>query len=438
MTAVLETPTVTEGLARVERAYARIAVVDRPEVWIDVRARAEVAAEVAGVLTRAEAGEALPLAGLLFAVKNNIDVAGLRTTAGCPEYAYVPAADAVAVKRLRAAGAVVLGTTNLDQFATGLVGTRSPFGAVRHAFQPDRISGGSSSGSGVAVALGIVDFALGTDTAGSGRVPAALHGLVGVKPTRGLVPTVGVVPACASLDVVTVLDRDLARAGLVAEIMAGPDERDPLSCRTPDDSSAVSDVARLGIATPASLGELAPGWAQAYRAEADRWRERGIEVVEFDISELLAAARLLYDGAFVAERYAAVGAFVDAHPESVDPVVGGIISAARDIEAWRLCQDQATLAGHQLGADRLWREFDALLLPTTTNHPTLADVAADPVRVNARMGRFTNFVNLLDMAAVAYPAGEVAGLPFGVQLIGPAFADRRLRAAVEQLEAERG
>ncbi|WP_245879310.1 amidase family protein, partial [Streptomyces reticuliscabiei] len=218
----MSTPTLT----RVRMAYARIAAVDRPEVWIDLRPQSEAEAEATRIDERLAAGDHLPLAGRLFAAKGNIDVQGLPTTAGCPAYAYHPEADAPVVARLRNAGALLLGTTNLDQFATGLVGTRSPYGAVRNAHDPARISGGSSSGSATAVTLGLVDFALGTDTAGSGRVPAAFNGIVGLKPTRGLVPTTGVVPACASLDCVTVFARTLSEAEQALAHMASPSARD--------------------------------------------------------------------------------------------------------------------------------------------------------------------------------------------------------------------
>ncbi|WP_211221766.1 allophanate hydrolase [Granulicoccus phenolivorans] len=414
------------GVAKVAEAYARVAAADRPEVWITLRDRDEVAAEFAAVQAAVAAGEPLPLAGTLFAVKNNIDVAGIVTTAGCPAYGFEPVSDAPVVARLRAAGAVVLGSTNLDQFATGLVGVRSPYGAVRHATHPDLVSGGSSSGSGVAVALGFVDFALGTDTAGSGRVPAAFHGLYGVKPTRGLVPTTGVVPACASFDVVTVLDTDPVRAALIAQIMAGPDAGDPLSHRP---AAPARLVRRVGIATTEQLGELAPGWAEAYAAEADRLAERGLELVEVDITMLLDTARMLYDGAFVAERYAAVGEFVDAHRTEVDPTVGGIIAKARDIPAWQLARESRDLDRRRVEAARMFETIDALLLPVTTQHPSIAAVQADPVGINRDLGRFTNFVNLLDLAALAYPAAEVNGLPFGVQLVGPAYSDAELLVA---------
>lgn len=424
---------------KVEAAYARVAEADRPEVWIDLRPRADVLAEADEVTRRLEAGEDLPLAGLLAAVKGNIDVAGLPTTAGCPAFAYSPDRDSTAVARLRAAGALVLGTTNLDQFATGLVGTRSPYGAVRHATAPARISGGSSSGSAVAVALGIVDVALGTDTAGSGRVPAALHGLVGIKATRGVVPATGVVPACRSLDCVTVLARDLATARRTLLSLAGPDGLDPLARDLPAGWEAVRRGGGDGgppvvaVPSPEALGPLAPGWAEAFEAAIDRLAAAGAQVRRVDIAPLLAAARLLYEGAFVAERYTAVGEFVANHPDDVDPVVGAIIGKAATPLAHELFADMARLDELGLAARAALAGTDVLLLPTTTRHPTLAEVAADPVGVNSDLGRFTNFANLLDMAALAVPAGEADGLPFGVQLVGPAFSDGLLAGVAELL-----
>ncbi len=416
--------------ARVHDAFDRIDAVDRPEVWITLRDRESVLAEAAAV------DPTLPLAGLLFAVKDNIDVAGLPTTAASRSYAYTPGADATAVARLRAAGAVVVGKTNLDQFATGLVGTRSPFGAVRNAWDPTRISGGSSSGSATAVALGVVDFALGTDTAGSGRVPAALNHLVGVKPTKGLVPNTSVVPACRSQDCVTVFARSLDLARRATELMAGPDGIDPLA--RPDaalaDGSLVAlpPVPRIAVPLPSQLEGLAAGWAEAFTRAVDRFRSLGHEVVEVDIAPLLDAAALLYDGAFVAERYAAVGAHLEAHRDQVgddlDPTVAAIVLGGAAPTAAQLFADQERL--DVLGArgrDALAGTV-ALLTPTTTWHPTLDEVAADPVGANSRMGRYTNFANLLDMASLAVPAGFVDGLPFGVMLTGPAFSDRRLAA----------
>ncbi|MCX4740217.1 allophanate hydrolase [Streptomyces antibioticus] len=415
----------TTTLTRLRAAYDRIDAVDRPEIWIDLRPREETEAEARSIDARVARGERLPLAGRLLAVKGNIDVAGLPTTAGCPSYAYRPAADAPAVAGLRAAGALVLGTTNLDQFATGLVGTRSPYGAVRCAVDPDRVSGGSSSGSAVAVALGIVDLALGTDTAGSGRVPAAFNGIVGLKPTRGLVPTEGVVPACASLDCVTVFARTL------------PEAEHALAHMTTGTVPAVPGRApgpwRIAVPPLDQLGELDEGWATAYEQAVRRLEAAGAEIRTLDLAPFTEAAAMLYEGAFVAERYTAVGSFVDKAMEAgaeggtdLDPTVAGIISRARDIPAHRLFADQDRLAALRTRALAELAGADALLLPTTPGHPTLAEVAADPLGANARLGRFTNSTNLFGLAAVAVPAGEVAGLPFGVMLIGPAFTDERL------------
>jgi len=426
---------------RVTAAYASIDAVGRPEVWITLRPAAEALAEAAAVDAAVAAGEQLPLAGLVAAVKDNIDVAGLPTTAGAPSYKYLPALDATSVARLRGAGAVVLGKTNLDQFATGLVGTRSPYGAVRNAWDPARISGGSSAGSAVAVALGLVDFALGTDTAGSGRVPAALNGIVGVKPTRGVIPCTGVVPACRSLDCVTVFARSLPLARRAVAVMAGPDGVDPLATLLGgrprggwrprgDDAGADAGHVRIAVPLPAQLAGLADGWAEAFQAVVARLRSVGAEVADVDIAPLLEAASLLYGGSFVAERYTAVGGHVRAHASLIggdlDPVVAAIILDAAKHGAADYFADRERLdrlAGR--AADAL-DGFDALLTPTTTLHPTIADVRGDPVGVNARLGTYTNFANLLDLASLAVPAGTVAGLPFGIMVTGPAGSDARL------------
>ena len=429
------------AVARVTAAYASIDAVDRPEVWITLRPAAEALAEAAAIDAAVAAGEQLPLAGLVAAVKDNIDVAGLPTTAGAPSYEYLPALDATSVARLRAAGAVVLGKTNLDQFATGLVGTRSPYGAVRNAWDPARISGGSSAGSAVAVALGLVDFALGTDTAGSGRVPAALNGIVGVKPTRGVIPCTGVVPACRSLDCVTVFARSLPLARRAVAVMAGPDGVDPLATLLgsrprggwrPASGDAVADAGRVRVAVPlpAQLAGLADGWAEAFQAEVARLRAVGAEVAEIDIAPLLDAASLLYGGSFVAERYTAVGNHVREHAELIggdlDPVVATIILDAAKHGAADYFADRERLDRLTARAADVLEGYDALLTPTTTLHPTIAQVRDDPIGVNSRLGTYTNFANLLDLAALAVPAGTVAGLPFGIMLTGPAGSDARL------------
>ncbi len=416
----------SSALARVRAAYRRIEQADRPEVWITLRRQAELEAEAREIDVRAADGDrGLPLAGRLLAVKGNIDVAGLTTTAGCPSYGYRPERDAPVVARLRRAGALVLGTTNLDQFATGLVGTRSPYGAVRGAVDPERISGGSSSGSAVAVALGMADLALGTDTAGSGRVPAAFNAIVGLKPSRGLVPTEGVVPACASLDCVSVFARTLPEARLALAVMSVPPGR-PAPHRVPGPW-------RVAVPSLRQLGPLADGWDRAFEAAAGRLAAAGAELTEVDLAPFTEAASMLYEGAFVAERYTAVGEFVDQDRPDLDPTVAAVIRAARDIPAHRLFADRARLDRLRSAALASLGEADALLLPTTPGHPTLAEVAADPFGANAALGRFTNSTNLFDMAAVAVPGGEVDGRPFGVMLVGPAGTDERIAAVAELL-----
>ena len=339
----------------------------------------------------------------------------------------------------------MLGKTNLDQFATGLVGTRSPYGAVRNAWDPARISGGSSSGSAVAVALGLVDFALGTDTAGSGRVPAALNGIVGVKPTRGVIPCTGVVPACRSLDCVTVFARSVPLARRAVAVMAGPDGVDPLATllgsrprggwrlplapESPGRRDAGGPV-RVAVPLPAQLAGLADGWAEAFEAAVARLRAAGAEIVAVDIAPLLEAASLLYGGSFVAERYTAVGDHVREHAGLIggdlDPVVATIILDAAKHGAADYFADRERLDRLAARAAGALDGCDALLTPTTTLHPTIAEVQGDPVGVNARLGTYTNFANLLDLAALAVPAGTVAGLPFGIMLTGPAGSDARL------------
>ncbi len=411
---------------RVLQAFARITECGRPEIWITLRAEHDVLADAAAVEARLAAGEALPLAGTTFAVKDNIDVAGLPTTAGCPEFAYVPAESSPAVERLLRAGAVLLGKTNLDQFATGLVGTRSPYGRVRAAHHPERVSGGSSSGSGAAVGLGMVDFALGTDTAGSGRVPATFNGVVGIKPTLGLVPTRGVVPACADFDCVTVMAPSLDVATLAMSVMIGPDAADPRSRVWPADVPLSAPSApRVGVPIDTQLKMLSPTYRSSFAATVQRAERSGAEVVQVDIEPLLAAARLLYDGALVAERFDAVGSFVAATPEAaLDPTVAAIILQAGEKSAHEFASDIGTLAQAKRFAAELFDDIDALLLPTTTEHPLIEDVLAEPVEINRRLGTFTNFCNLLDMASVAVPAEGAPAESFGFMTVTPAFGDQ--------------
>jgi allophanate hydrolase len=367
-----------------------------------------------------------PLRGIPFAVKDNIDVAGLPTTAGCPKRTTPAESDAVAVARLVAAGAVPIGKTNLDQFATGLVGTRSPYGPCSSIRSSAHVAGGSSSGSALAVAAGVVPLALGTDTAGSGRVPAAFNGIVGTKPTRGLVPTTGVLPACPSLDCVSWFTRTVSAARTAFEVLVGPDPRDPRS-------RAVPPMPPVGIADRMRVIGVPAGQLDLESAHREAWHGALAQastlahLVPVDVSAFLAAAELLYHPAFVAERYAAFGHELrDAGPH-LDPTVRQIVLGGAAASAAEVFATFDRLAALRAVAAELYLGIDALLLPVTPCHPTLAQVATDPIGVNARLGTYTNMVNLLDLCAVAVPAGErVDGLPFGVQLLAPAFADRPL------------
>ena len=335
----------------------------------------------------------------MLAVKDNVDVAGMPTTAACPEFAFRPESDAGSVAALRAAGAVVIGKTNLDQFATGLVGTRSPYGAVRDSLRPEYISGGSSSGSAVAVALGLVDLAVGTDTAGSGRVPAGLQGIVGIKPTYGVVSAEGVVPACASYDCVTIFAPDLHGASRAMAVLAAgaPGRAWPADVR-------LAAPPRPRVAVPRELPGLDADWAAAFGAAVRALAESGAEIV--DRSRPVPCGRQTpLHGALVAERYAAVGEFVDSRPGAVDPTVRAIVSPAGGIEAHRLIADRGRLQQLRATAMARLEGIDALLIPTAPEHPTIAEVAADPIGVNSRMGTYTNFCNLFDLCAVAVPPG---------------------------------
>ncbi|HEX3826037.1 MAG TPA: allophanate hydrolase [Sporichthyaceae bacterium] len=367
-----------------------------------------------------------PLYGIPFAVKDNIDVAGLPTTAACPSRTRPAEADATVVSRLAAAGAVPIGKTNMDQFATGLVGTRSPFGACTSVRSRVHIAGGSSSGSAVAVAAGVVPLALGTDTAGSGRVPAAFNGIIGTKPTRGLVPNTGVLPACPSLDCVSWFTRTVTAARSVFEVLIGPDGHDPRSRPMPPvPPTEVADRMRV-IAVPAGDLDLDPAHREAWHA-ALAHASTLAHLVPIDVAPFLAAAQLLYSKAFVAERWAAFGRQLEPDGPHLDPVVRRTVLSGRQASAADVFTTFERLAVHRAAAAATFHEVDALLLPVTPCHPTLAQVATDPVGVNARLGTYTNMVNLLDLCAVAVPAGDRPdGLPFGVQLLAPAFADRPL------------
>ncbi len=411
-------------------AFARASALMASNVWITLRDRDAILAEAEALAERGPDG--LPLFGLPFAVKDNIDVAGLPTTAACPEYAYVPAESAAVVRLLQQAGAILLGKTNLDQFATGLVGVRSPYGACRNPFDPAYVSGGSSSGSAVAVAAGAVTFSLGTDTAGSGRVPAAFCNIVGWKGTRGLVSARGVVPACRSLDCVTVFALTAEDAALVASVAAAFDAEDPFARRAPHPLPATPPAApatfRLGVPRASDLAFFGNAEAPAlFAAAVRRFQDLGGQVAEIELGPFLAAARLLYEGPWVAERTAAVGDFLAEHPQAGHPVVRAIVEGGRRFDAVACHRAAHRLAELARAAEPVWDAVDAVLTPTAGTIYRIDAVEADPLRLNADLGYYTNFMNLLDLAAVALPAGfQSDGLPFGVTLFAPRFRDARL------------
>ncbi len=377
----------------------------------------------------AEGPRGRPLWGLTFAVKDNLDIAGMPTTAACPDFAYVPSASAFSVQRLLDAGALLVGKVNLDQFATGLVGVRSPYGVPRNVFSAAHVPGGSSSGSAVAVASGIVDFALGTDTAGSGRVPALFGSIVGLKPTVGHVSSRGMVPACRSIDTISVFAGSVDLALSVQRVMGGFDAADPYSRTAPFDHlrrGAVPAALRVGVADIAGLCNAAQ--TEAYiRATA------GFTTVTVDLAPYLEIARLLYDGPWVAERTAALRDIVEQRPEILHPTTRAILEAGlqrRTVDAFAAFHRLAEV--RQLARD-LFARIDVLIVPTAPFTPTLAELAADPIGPNSRLGTFTNFVNLSDLAAIAVPAGITNGLPTGVTLIGPAWSEGRLAGIADAI-----
>ena len=368
----------------------------------------------------------LPLYGIPFAVKDNIDVAGLPTTAACPAFSRLPERSATVVEKLEAAGAILVGKTNLDQFATGLVGTRSPYGAVPNAFRPEYISGGSSSGSAVTVARGAVSFSLGTDTAGSGRVPAGLNNIVGLKPSRGLVSARGVVPACQSLDCVSVFTLTVPDAVAVLEAARGYDPEDPWSREL--QLSAPRLPERFTFALPEQLEFHGDAHAMhAFNEAVDRLEGLGGKAVRIDFSLYLEAAALLYEGPWVAERLAAIRPFFEKHPDQVHPVVRKIIEGGAKHSAADLFAGLTRIEALKKAAAQLWKRADVMVVPTAPTAYTIEEVLAEPFLNNRRLGHYTNFVNLLDLAACAVPSSmRPDGLPSGITLIAPAGSDLAL------------
>lgn len=421
---VTPTGTVRSVLARIEAA-------GEDHVWISRLPTADVLARAAALeALAADERAALPLFGIPFAVKDNIDATGLPTTAACPDFAYAAAESATAVQRLLDAGAILIGKTNLDQFATGLVGVRSPYGIPRNTFDPLCVPGGSSSGSAVAVAAGLVSFALGTDTAGSGRVPAAFNNIVGLKPTKGLVSTAGVVPACRSLDCVSVFALTVEDAMDVLAVMAAPDPRDAYSRAAPPAPAALQAPFRFGVPGADQLRFFGNTEAERlYRAALDRLRELGGVAVTIDYAPFAEAAALLYNGPWVAERTAAVGDFLAAHPGSGLPVIDTIIEGGRTRNAVDAYRALYRLEELRRDTAPVWDAIDVLAVPTTGTIYTIEEMLADPIALNSNLGTYTNFTNLLDLCGIAVPSGfQADGRPAGLTLIAPAFRETAVAA----------
>jgi len=411
----------------VARSYLRIRNYNDPAVFISLRNENEAIAEAESL--KAKDARDLPLFGVPVAVKDNIDVMGLPTTAACPAFAYSPSHDATSVARLREAGAIIIGKTNLDQFATGLVGTRSPYGIPGNPIRSDLIPGGSSSGSAVAVAAGLVPLSLGTDTAGSGRVPALFNNIVGLKPSLGMVSTAGLAPACRTLDCVSVFSLTVDDAITALAAMAGPDGADPFSRDRPLGQLTPPPARlRLGIPRNGQLIFFGDKTAEAAYGEAmKRWSALGAELVEFDLEPFYETARLLYEGPWVAERYLVIRNLLASSPDSIHPVTRDIIAPGSRLMATETFSALYRLQGLRKIAERTFANIDAIVLPTAPTVYTTKQVLANPIELNSRLGTYTNFVNLLDLCGLALPASmRPDDIPFGITLLAPAGRDALL------------
>ena len=411
----------------VARSFARIRDHNDPAIFITLRDEKAALAEAEALSSKDPA--LLPLYGVPVAVKDNIDALGMPTTAACPAFSYSPAHDSTAVAKLRAAGAIIIGKTNLDQFATGLVGVRSPYGIPNNPLRGDLIPGGSSSGSAVAVSAGLVPLALGTDTAGSGRVPAMLNNIVGLKPSLGLISTAGLVPACRTLDCISVFSLTVDDAMTALSVMAGPDGADPFSRSRPLSAlTPFPEKLRLGVPRSGQLiffGDKAA--EKAYGEAIARWAALGAEFVEFDLEPLYETARLLYEGPWVAERYLVIRNLLASSPDSIHPVTREITAAGARLTAADTFAALYRLQALRRIADRAFAHIDALVLPTAPTAYSTAQVLANPIELNSRLGTYTNFVNLLDLCGLALPAAiRPDDIPFGITLLAPAGRDAQL------------
>jgi allophanate hydrolase len=423
----------------VARSFQRIRDHNDPAVFISLRDEKQALAEAEALSAKDPA--LLPLYGIPVAVKDNIDALDMPTTAACPAFAYSPSHDATAVARLRAAGAIIIGKTNLDQFATGLVGVRSPYGIPNNPMRGDLIPGGSSSGSAVAVSAGLVPLALGTDTAGSGRVPAMLNNIVGLKPSLGLISTAGLVPACRTLDCISVFSLTVDDAMAALAVMAGPDGADPFSRDRPLGAmTAFPPSLRLGVPRQGQLiffGDKAA--EKAYGDAIARWTALGASLVEFDLEPLYETARLLYEGPWVAERYLVIRDLLASSPDAIHPVTREITIAGARLSAADTFAALYRLQTLRKISERAFAGIDALVLPTAPTAYSTAQVLANPVELNSRLGTYTNFVNLLDLCGLALPAAiRPDGIPFGITLLAPAGHDAQLACIGRIFHADTG
>jgi allophanate hydrolase len=417
--------------------FARIRAHGDAAVFISLRDEQDALAEARAL--RAVGNSDRPLLGVPVAVKDNIDVKGLATTAGCPAFAYHPKRDATCVARLKDAGAIVIGKTNLDQFATGLVGVRSPYGIPRNPFNAAVIPGGSSSGSAVAVAAGLVPLALGTDTAGSGRVPAGLNNIIGFKPSLGLVSTTGVVPACRTVDCVSVFALTVDDAFTALSVLAGTDGADPYCNSRPLGAlGAMPAGLRLGVPPPGQrqfFGDI--GCAQAYQAALRRCTDCGSTLVEIDMEPFYRAARMLYEGPWVAERYIAARSVIESAPQAMHPVTREIILGGARFSAVDAFAAFYEIADLRRLCERVFDTIDALALPTIPRAYSIEEILADPIELNSKLGTYTSFVNLFDLCALAVPAAMLPdGVPFGITLIGRAGDDALIAAIGRRFHAD--
>lgn len=405
--------------------------------WISIATDDNIASQLRNLesLAKEKAITDLPLYGIPFAIKDNIDALGWETTVACPDFMFEPIKNATVVQKLLDAGAILIGKTNLDQFATGLVGTRSPYGIVPNTFNPKYVSGGSSSGSASVVARGLVCFSLGTDTAGSGRIPAAFNNIVGTKPTPGLLSTEGVFPACKSIDCVSIMTLTAADADIVLNVAKSTEHDKALEAQFHPRSTPISNfINPIRIGIPISCQFLDNGqYQEAFTEALQIAKGLNVEFVPVDIDPFVKAGKLLYDGPWVSERFAVTEDFLNSNPNSFDTSVRQIILSGAPYSAAQGFRAIYQLKELEIETKKSWAKCDVILVPSAPNHPTIEDLKNHPIVKNSELGMYTNFVNLLRLCAIAVPSGFTkTGLPFGITLIAQEGSDNALLKLASQ------